>query len=92
MWKTLFNEKPDIFTYNTEKDELAVNFENMDRNSKSSYLNYLLNGCVKEDSGIFLLVNAKIFFDWIDVDNPFKIRGLKRFIMTIRNSMKNNPK
>ena len=55
-----FNEKPDIFSYNSEKDELTVNFENIDINSRSSYLNYLLNGCIKEDSGLFLLVNAKI--------------------------------
>lgn len=60
IWETLFNEKPDIFSYNSEKDELTVNFENIDINSRSSYLNYLLNGCIKEDSGLFLLVNAKI--------------------------------
>lgn len=92
MWRTLFNEKPDIFTYSFEKDELVVNFENMDIDSRSSYLNYLLNGCIKEDSGLFLLVNAKIFFDWIKVDNPFKVKGLRRIIMSIRNGIKNKQK
>lgn len=92
MWKTLFNEKPDIFNYNSGKDELSINFENIDRSSKSSYLNYLLNGCVKEDSGLFLLVNAKLFLDWIDADNHFSERRLRKIFMTIRNRLKNNPK
>lgn len=92
MWKTLFNEKPEIFNYNAEKDELSVNFENIDRSSKSSYLNYLLNGCVKEDSGLFLLINAKLFFDWISMDNPFNKRRLRKIYTTIKNIIKSNSK
>lgn len=31
LWKTLFHEKPGIFSYKSEKDELVVNFESIEK-------------------------------------------------------------
>lgn len=87
LWKTLYHEKSEIFSYKEEKDELVVNFENMDKSAKSSYFNYLLNGCIKEDTGIYLLINAKIFFDWINEDNPYVKKGIRKVFMAIKKWM-----
>lgn len=92
MWKTLFREKREIFNYNAEKREVIVNFEDMDRNTKASYFNYLLNACIKEDIGIYLILNDKIFFDWINEDNPFvdkeHEKGIKKLLMAIKKGFK----
>lgn len=87
MWKTLFREKREMFSFNEEMNELLVNFEGIDKSNRSSYFNYLLNGCIKEDIGIYLVLNDKIFFDWIDEYNPFvrkeQEKGFRKLIQAI---------
>lgn len=72
MWKTLLNENQEIFRYNKEDDLLIVTLNNiMNDNEKQNYLNYIDVACIKEDMGLHTILHAALFFDWLDMKNPF---------------------
>lgn len=72
MWMTLLNENKDIFRYDKENDLLIVTLTNiMNENEKQNYLNYIDVACIKEDMGLHTILHGTLFFDWINIKNPF---------------------
>ena len=81
MWETLFTQKQDLFSYNEhgKNDEavLTVNLKeavSASAYSKDSdvYLNYLRQDLLVEEAGVFVVIRAIPFFNWIDIDNPWR--------------------
>lgn len=72
MWTTLLNENPEIFRYNKEDNQLIVTLTKiMNDNKKQNYLNYIDVSCIKEDMGLHTILHGTLFFDWLDIKNPF---------------------
>ena len=78
MWKVLFQQDQNSFTYKeTGKDgkpELVVNLKEITTGSKDTnvYMNYLKHDLLVEAAGIYTIIRADGFFEWIGVKNPWR--------------------
>ena len=80
MWKVLFQQDQNSFSYNESgkdgKPELAVNLKEITTGTKDTnvYLNYLKQDLLVEAAGIYTILRADAFLEWIGVDNPWKVK------------------
>lgn len=80
MWKVLFQQDQDSFTYKENgkdgKPELVVNLKEITTGVKDTnvYMNYLKQDLLVEAAGIYTILRAEGFFEWIEVKNPYKKR------------------
>ncbi len=78
MWKVLFQQDQASFTYNekgkTGKPELVVNLKEITAGSRdvNVYMNYLRQDLLVEAAGIYTILRADGFFEWIGVRNPWR--------------------
>lgn len=80
MWRTLLNENPVIFRYSADADQLTVTLKDaMGDDEIQNYMNYIDVACIKEDMGIHVLLNATMFFKWLDIRNPFEKKPFWKF-------------
>lgn len=78
MWKVLFQQDQTSFDYKedgkTGKPELVVNLKDITTGTKdvNVYMNYLRQDLLVEAAGIYTILRADAFFEWIGVKNPWK--------------------
>ena len=78
MWKVLFQQDQNSFDYKadgkTGKPELVVNLKEIANATKdvNVYMNYLRQDLLVEAAGIYTILRAEAFFEWIGVKNPWK--------------------
>ena len=78
MWKVLFQQDQTSFTYTekgkTGKAELVVNLKDIANGVKdvNVYMNYLRQDLLVEAAGIYTILRAEEFFEWIGVKNPWR--------------------
>ncbi len=78
MWKVLFQQDQESFTYReNEKDgkpELVVNLKEITTGVRDTnvYMNYLKHDLLVEAAGIYTIIRAEGFFEWIGVKNPWR--------------------
>ncbi len=87
MWKVLFQQDQNSFTYREKgkdgKPELVVNLKEITTGSKDTnvYMNYLRQDLLVEAAGIYTILRAEAFFDWIGTKNPWRKKGMiERFL------------
>ena len=78
MWKVLFQQDRDSFTYQEKgkdgKPELVLNLNEITTLKKDTnvYMNYLKQDLLVEAAGIYTILRADGFFEWIGVKNPWR--------------------
>ncbi len=78
MWKVLFRKDQSSFDYREKgkdgKPELAVNLKEITTGSKdvNVYMNYLKQDLLVEAAGIYTILHADGFFEWIGIKNPWR--------------------
>ncbi len=78
MWKVLFQQDQTSFTYKEKgkdgKPELVVNLKEITTGTKDTnvYMNYLKQDLLVEAAGIYTILRAEGFFEWIGVKNPWR--------------------
>ena len=82
MWKVLFQQDQSSFTYREHgkdgRPELMVNLKEITSGVRdmSVYMNYLKQDLLVEAAGIYTILHAEGFFEWIGVKNPWRKRSL----------------
>lgn len=80
MWKVLFQQDQSSFTYResgkTDEPELVVNLKEIATATKdvNVYMNYLRQDLLVEAAGIYTILRAEPFFEWIGEKNPWRKR------------------
>ncbi len=78
MWKVLFQQDQESFKYKEKgkdgKPELVVNLKELTTGKKDSdvYMNSLKQDLLVEAAGIYTILRADGFFEWIGVKNPWR--------------------
>lgn len=78
MWKVLFQQNQNSFTYKergkTNEPELVLNLKEIATATKdvNVYMNYLRQDLLVEAAGIYTVLRAAPFFEWIDENNPWQ--------------------
>ena len=81
MWKVLFQQDQSRFSYRENgkdnKPELVVNLKEI-ANGKDAgvYMNYLRQDLLVEAAGIYTILRANDFFEWIEIKNPWRKKTL----------------
>lgn len=89
MWKVLFQQDQSSFTYKEigkdGKPELVVNLKEITTGTKDTnvYMNYLKQDLLVEAAGIYTILRADGFFEWIGVKNPWRKKTLLERLMNI---------
>jgi len=73
LWQELYKSHPDSFEFRKENTVLVhtEDFTDTNRRNRDIIMNFLPQGCITEDSYI-LLLNQKIFKEYIEYDKYFK--------------------
>ena len=78
MWKVLFQQDQSRFSYRENgkdnKSELVVNLKEITTGTKDAgvYMNYLRQDLLVEAAGIYTILRANDFYEWIGVKNPWR--------------------
>ena len=78
MWKVLFQQDQSSFSYREKgkdnKPELVVNLKEITTGTKDAgvYMNYLRQDLLVEAAGIYTILRANDFFEWIGIKNPWR--------------------
>lgn len=78
MWKVLFQQNQNSFTYKergkTNEPELVLNLKEIATATKdvNVYMNYLRQDLLVEAAGIYTVLRAAPFFEWIGENNPWQ--------------------
>lgn len=84
MWRTLYDQETENFIYKDSKDlkepTLTINLkELMPANNKQEaqvYMNYLRQDIFIEDAGVYVVLRAKLFYDWIGVKRKKSLKDI----------------
>lgn len=79
LWQELYKSHEDDFDFRKE-DSVLVHIENIagqNRRDRDTLVNYLPPECINEDSTV-LLLNQKLFKEYIEYDKYFKKSFIKR--------------
>lgn len=79
LWRELYKSHSDSFDFRKENTVLVHidNFANQNRRDRDTLVNYLPPECINEDSSV-LLLNQKLFKEYIEYDKYFKKNFFKR--------------
>lgn len=84
MWKTLYQQTKDRFVYSTKKGEkeatFTLNLKDMTTGVKDVqvYMNYLRQDILVEEAGMYVVLKADAFCDWIGVKNVSWLERMRR--------------
>ena len=74
MWRTLYDQAQESFIYKCVKGmkeaTITVNLKDLvtqNRTDTQLYMNYLRQDIFIEDAGVYVVLRAKQFFEWIGV-------------------------
>lgn len=82
MWRVLFQQDQASFTYKPDgksgKPELVVNLKDIANGTRdvNVYMNYLRQDLLIEAAGIYTILRAEEFFEWIGMKNPWRKRSI----------------
>ena len=81
MWKTLFRQDRNSFTYTAPSKEkeatLTVNIKDLTNGQRDAqvYLNYLREDILVEEAGMYVVLKAKPFYEWIGEGRADRLRN-----------------
>lgn len=84
MWKTLYQQTKDRFVYSPKKGEkeatFTLNLKDMTTGVKDVqvYMNYLRQDILVEEAGMYVVLKAEAFCDWIGVKNVSWLERMRR--------------
>lgn len=84
MWKTLYQQTKDRFVYSPKKGEkeatFTLNLKDMTTGVKDVqvYMNYLRQDILVEEAGMYVVLKADAFCDWIGVKNVSWLERMRR--------------
>ncbi len=83
MWRTLYDQAQDRFDYKfikgMKEPTLTVNLKelvNDNRGDAQVYMNYLRQDIFNEDAGVYVVLRANPFYDWIGVKRKKKFKDI----------------
>lgn len=90
MWKVLFQQDQESFTYKHDgksgKPELVLNLKDIANGTRDMnvYMNYLRQDLLIEAAGIYTILRAEEFFEWIGEKNPWRKKNIFERMFTKR--------
>jgi len=82
LWRTLFLQKQESFSYNDNEKNgeavLTINLKTIASVTRDNlvYMNYLRPDLLVEEAGVFTVLRAEAFCEWIGVKNPWRKKTL----------------
>ena len=81
LWRTLYTQARNSFVYDSKAVKgptLTVNLKEIVTGDTQVYMNYLKQEILVEDAGVYKVLRAKPFYEWIDVKRRRRLRDLLR--------------